>query len=132
MVTTSNSDTELQALIFILQKLAYISAENSDDVSLAYQFLNVGDQLIGMSRGYIRREAVYIGDTLNESVQVVFGIASADSNDGLRQIRFDVKYSYPHKEIHTHVIQYKKIKNKKEELSNIRIFPNKSKPFSKE
>lgn len=45
------------------------------------------------------------------------------SADGLREIRFDFNRPYPHKNPHTHLIEYKKVKNKKVEIRNKRIYP---------
>ena len=45
------------------------------------------------------------------------------SKDGLREIRFDFKNTYPHKDPHIHVIEYMIWKNKKKIVANERIFP---------
>lgn len=41
-----------------------------------------------------------------------FGDTLVESADGLRQIRFDFNHPYPHKNPHTHLIEYKWVKNK--------------------
>ncbi len=46
------------------------------------------------------------------------------SSDKLKQVRFDFNNPSPHKNKHTHVIKYKKVKNKKVETDNERIFHN--------
>lgn len=71
---------------------------------------NVGDDVtkwLGKDAKVITNE---FGDTLIESA------------DGLRQIRFDFKHPYPHKNPHAHLIEYKWVKNKKVEISNQRIY----------
>ncbi len=51
------------------------------------------------------------------------GDVIVESEDGLRQIRFDFKNTSPHKNPHTHVIEFKQVKNKKMKVFEERIFP---------
>ena len=46
-----------------------------------------------------------------------------ESKDGLRQFRIDFLRTKPHKNPHSHVIRYEKMKNHKEEAVNKRVFP---------
>ena len=46
------------------------------------------------------------------------------SEDELREIRFDFNRTYPHKNPHTHIIEYRMVKNQKVEIFNRRIYPN--------
>ena len=48
--------------------------------------------------------------------------------DGLRQFRMDINNPKPHKNAHTHLIEFEIRKNKKFEIMNERIFPKDVKP----
>jgi hypothetical protein len=72
---------------------------------------NLGDEVsswLGKDAKVITNDG---GDTIIQSV------------DGLREIRFDFNHTYPHKNPHTHLIEYKMVKNKKVEITNRRIYP---------
>jgi len=53
-----------------------------------------------------------------------FGDTIIQSKDGLREIRFDFNHTAPHANPHTHLIEYKMVKNKKVEVVNKRIYPD--------
>jgi len=75
------------------------------------QIQNLGDDVsrwLGKDAKVITNDA---GDTIIQSA------------DGLREIRFDFNHTYPHKNPHTHLIEYKMVKNKKVEITNRRIYP---------
>ncbi len=57
-------------------------------------------------------------------VKTPTGDIIVQSADELREIRFDFNRTYPHKNPHTHVIEYKMVKNKKVEIMNRRIYPS--------
>jgi hypothetical protein len=54
---------------------------------------------------------------INEAKDAIF-----QSNDGLREIRFDFNNPSPHKKPHIHLIEYTIKKNKKEIFVERRIF----------
>ena len=51
-----------------------------------------------------------------------------ESKDGLRQFRMDFNHPKPHKNPHSHLIEYEIKKNKKFEIINERIYPIDVKP----
>jgi hypothetical protein len=53
----------------------------------------------------------------------IHGDLLIESKDGLRQFRMDLNYPKPHKNPHTHLIEYEIRKNKKFEIMNERIYP---------
>jgi len=52
-----------------------------------------------------------------------YGDLLIESKDGLRQFRMDFKHPAPHKNPHSHLIEYEMRKNKKFEIFNQRIYP---------
>jgi len=52
-----------------------------------------------------------------------YGDLVLESKDGMRQMRMDVNHPYPHKNPHTHVIEFESIKNRKVVSTNHRIYP---------
>lgn len=46
-----------------------------------------------------------------------------ESKDGLKQFRMDLNHPAPHKNPHTHLIEFEMRKNKKSEIMNERIYP---------
>ena len=46
-----------------------------------------------------------------------------ESEDGLRQFRMDLNHPAPHKNPHTHLVEYEMRKNRKFETTNERIYP---------
>ncbi|MBS0653377.1 MAG: RHS repeat-associated core domain-containing protein, partial [Verrucomicrobia bacterium] len=58
----------------------------------------------------------------------VHGDLLIESKNGLRQFRMDLNHPKPHKNPHTHLIEYEMRKNKKFEIMNERIYPIDVKP----
>lgn len=52
-----------------------------------------------------------------------YGDLVIESKDGLKQFRMDFEHPAPHKNAHSHVIEYEMRKNKKIEIFNQRIYP---------
>jgi len=66
-------------------------------------------------------------DWIGKDAKVItneFGDTIIQSKDGLREIRFDFNHTAPHANPHTHLIEYKMVKNKKVEVVNKRIYPD--------
>ncbi|MDE3046355.1 MAG: hypothetical protein KGJ02_06905, partial [Verrucomicrobiota bacterium] len=58
----------------------------------------------------------------------IHGDLVIESKDGLRQFRMDLNHTSPHKNPHSHLIEYQLKKNKKYEIINERIYPIDVKP----
>jgi RHS repeat-associated protein len=46
------------------------------------------------------------------------------SSDELREVRFDINRPHPHQSPHVHVVEYKRVKNRKVEVRNDRVYPS--------
>ena len=46
------------------------------------------------------------------------------SSDEMREVRFDINHPAPHQSPHAHVIEYERVKNRKVEVRNDRIYPS--------
>jgi hypothetical protein len=64
----------------------------------------------------------YLGDDATAMVNET-GDLILQAKNGLREVRFDVNKTHPHKSPHVHVIEYKQVKNQKVEVYNKRVYP---------
>lgn len=82
----------------------------------------------------IRKPSLLKAERIIEKLEVFLGRDSKlfknshgdlliESKDGLRQFRMDLNHPKPHKNPHTHLIEYEMRKNKKFEIMNERIYP---------
>ena len=80
-------------------------------------------KVVGKGDDAFRLILKYVGDDakpiINEAGDLIL-----QSQDELREVRFDFNRPAPHSSPHTHVIEYERVGNKKVEVRNDRVYPS--------
>ena len=75
------NDTELQRTALFLTRMAFESSKNADDISQAYSFLHIVDQIMGFSKGFLRSSGENIIEAAEDIGEMSFAILTADNED---------------------------------------------------
>jgi len=66
----------------------------------------------------------YLGENTKRIKNSDNGNITYQSQDGLKEVRFDVGDPAPHQNVHTHVIEYESTLKGKEQLFNEKVYPS--------
>ena len=96
------------------QKIAFAANQSKTKINLE-KISQKNHGIAKMLENYLGRDSKAFHNNCKDLI--------IESKDGMKQFRIDMNHTFPHKNPHSHLIEYEAKKGRKFELLNERIYP---------